>query len=36
LLLLDATHIAKGAVNENHRHQRNSVAYSGGKFVAGI
>ena len=36
LLLLDATHIAEGAVDENDRHQRYPVANGGGEFVAGV
>ena len=35
-LLLDAAHIAEGAIGEYHRDQRNAVAHGGGELVAGI
>ena len=35
-LLLDAPHIAEGAVGEHHGDQRNAVAHGGGEFVAGV
>ena len=36
VLLLDAPHIAEGAVGEHDRDQRNAVAHGGGEFVAGV
>src|SRR5581483_7279927 len=35
-LLLDAAHVAEGAVGKDHGNQRNAVADRGRKFVAGV
>src|SRR5450759_1136870 len=34
--LLDAAHIAEGAIREDYRHQRNTVAHGGGELVTGV